>query len=137
MSHKNHAVPCGTTWLKVGNGIVICSEGLNIGPSAENTWCGGKTLQGIVSKAQRVAHSGFVGSQQACGFTVSVGFRIIGASQLPVLCGQLVIGIVGLPGSDDIAGRVFDGAGHQTALGIVAVLIGQACLAVLYGIELP
>ena len=66
-----------------------------------------------------------------------IGFGIIGAAQLPVLGRQLVVGIISLPGSDHIAGSVLNRTGHEPAQRIVAVLVGQAGLAVLYRIELP
>ena len=109
---------------------------LCVGLLVDATSDGGEPLQGIVSKAQCVAYGGLVGSQQTGGLTVSVGFRIIGATQLPVLCRQLIVGVIGLTGGYDIARGVLNSTGHQTSLGIIAVLVGQAGLAVLYRIEL-
>ena len=82
-----------------------------------------------------------MGGKQSCGQTVGVGFRILGATDPPLLTAELVIGIVGLPGGQDYAGRIADRTGHEPSQGIVAVLVGYTriifVLLITYRVELP
>ena len=112
----------------LGGGICGGDIPVGVGLSVDAASNRGKPLQGIIPVGQRIAYRRFVGSQQAGCLTVSVGFRIIGASQLPVLSGQLVVGIIGLPGGQHSSGAVPDRTGHEPSQGVVAVLIGQTLI---------
>ena len=120
----------------LGGGICGGDIPVGVGLLVDTASDGRKPLQGIIPVGQCVAHCRFVGSQQAGCFTISVRFGIIGASQLPVLSGQLVIGIIGLMGGNDIARGVLNSTGHQPAQRIIGVFVGVACLAVMHRMKL-
>ena len=52
-----------------------------------------KPLKFIITVAQRITDGRLVGSQQACGFAVGVGFGIGGAADSPLLTGELSTGM--------------------------------------------
>ena len=127
----------------VGQSCHLCSGvrsgGIPIGIGlAVNAACdAGQPLQHIIVIGARAANRGGMGGQQAGGQAVGIALGIVGAAHLPGLGGQLVVGIVGLPGGEDIARAVFHRACHQAALRIVAILIGKPRLTILHGVQLP
>ena len=71
------------------------------------------------------------------GFAVGEGLGVGGAAHGPLLPGELVIGVVDLPGLDEgSAVDVLYAAGIQPAQGVIAVGVDIAGLAVGYPVEL-
>ena len=73
----------------LGCGVGAGNVPVGVGFSVDAACDGGEPLQFVVAVCQRIAHSGLVGSQQTGGFTVGIGFGIVGVSNTPVLSGEL------------------------------------------------
>ena len=121
----------------LGGGVRSGGIPVGIGLAVNAACDAGQPLQHIIVIGARAANRGGMGGQQAGGQAVGIDLGIVGAAYLPGLGGQLVVGIVGLPGGEDIARAVFHRACHQATLRIVAILIGKPRLTILHGVQLP
>lgn len=99
-------------------------------------------LQCIVGKSKAAKggcalFEGHIG-EAACGFTVGEGLSVGGAAYGPLLGSELVVGVVDLPGLQQlISTAVPYGAGIQPPQGIVIIGVGIAGLTVGDAVELP
>ena len=95
----------------VGAGDIPVDVGLPVDSSGDTC----KPLEVVVAECQLISNRRSVGCQEAVCLSVSEGLRIARVPHLPGLLRQLIVGVIGLPGGQNVPGSVPDGTGHQTA----------------------